>query len=230
MNLADVRSHVRTTVDLDTTELPNSYLDTIIREANDNIMSRSRVWPWLEQLWTFTATPGQQTYQVASIQPSGTEVSEIASIVDTTAGGFDLDPIEHDFAEEVWRNSLLVSGIPTHWSQWAGTIYLWPKPSTQRTFRVRSYRKPNDWITSNGDIDMDVRLHSTLALYSLSRVYAFQEEPTFASQYMQLFENQLSRVMAEIFRTPSYQLVLNRGFRVPDLRGWEQSLYGLSYP
>lgn len=230
MNLADIRNHVRTTVDLDATELPNAYLDVIVREANDNIMSRSRVWPWLEQLWSFNATGGQQTYSIAAIQPSGTSVSEISSIVDTTTGGFDLDPIEHDFAEEVWRNSMLTSGIPTHWSQWAGTLYLWPIPSSNRTFTVRSYRKPKDWIANNEDIDMDVRLHSCIALYTLSRVYAFQEEPTFSAQYMQLFENQVGRVMGEIFRTPSYQLVLNRGLRYPDYRGWEQSLYRLSFP
>lgn len=230
MNLAELRAHIRTTVDLDVTELPNAYLDVIIREASDNIMSRSRQWPWLEQLWTFSATAGDQTYTIADICPAGTTVAEITSIVDTTSGGYDLEPIEHDFAEEVWRNSLLVSGVPTHWSQWAGVLYLWPKPSTTRTLRVRSYRRPSDWIANNEAIDMDERLHSCLALYSLSRVYAFQEEPTFAGQYMQLFENQLSRVMGEVFRAPSYQLVLNRGVRYPNYRSWEQSLFRLSYP
>lgn len=230
MNLADIRSHIRTTVDLDTTELTNTYLDVIIREASDNIMSRARVWPWLEQLHSFTTVAFQQTYTIESLTPAGTTISEIASIVDTTPGGYDLEPLEHDFAEEVWRNMFLTSSIPTHWSQWAGTVYLWPKPAGARTFTVRSYRKPKDWISGNEDIDMDSRLHSTIALYSLSRVYAFQEEPTFSSQYMNMFENQVQRVMAEIFRNSTRELVLSRGVRRPSYETWAQSLYRLSFP
>lgn len=230
MNLADIRNHVRTTVDLDQTELPNAYLDTIIREANDNVMSRSRDWPWLQQQWTFATVANQQTYTIADLAPAGTEIAEIASIVDTTSGGFELDHIEHSFAEDVWRNSYLSSGIPTHWSEWAGVLYIWPKPSNVRTLRVRSYRKPKDWITGNETIDMDVRLHSTIALYALSRVYAFQEEPTFANQYMQLFENQLRRVMDEIFRAPSHGLVLSSGRRHLSNDAWVRSLWKLSYP
>lgn len=130
MNLAELRSHIRTTVDLDTTELTNAYLDVIIREASDNIMSRSRVWPWLEQSWTFNADANDQTHTIADIAPEGTEIAEIASIVDTTDGGYDLEPIEHDFAENTWRNMFLTTGTPTHWSQWAGVVYLWPKPSS----------------------------------------------------------------------------------------------------
>jgi len=230
MNLADIRSQVRTTSDLDTTELPNQFIDSFIREADTAIMARARNWPWLEQRWQFTTTNDDQTYDISSLAPATTTISEILSIVDETHAGFELIPIEHEFAEEAWRNSLMYSGVPTHWSQWAGVLYLWPKPSGARTLTVRSLRRSNDWVTTNDTIDMDERLHPALVLYSLARVYAFQEEASFSAQYMQMFERHVYNIMQEIFRNPQRTLVLGRGVHRIGNDAWARSLWRLSFP
>lgn len=233
MLLSEIRSHIRSVVDLDSTELTDTFLDVLCREASDEILSRARAWPDFEQAWTFATVAGTQTYTLSSIEPATTDVADIISIVDTTSGGCALQPVDHAFAEVAWRNSLLVSSQPTHWSEWGNVLYLWPKPNTIRTMAVRSYRKPKDWVAdgASGTPDMDSRLHSAIALYALVRVYEFQEDPQLAAQYRELFENHVGRVMREIFRTPSRPLILNNGlgfYRSEDQ--WLRSLGKVAWP
>ena len=234
LTLSNIQDHVRSVVDLDTTELSNTFLNVMIQEGFDSIVSRSRIWPEYEQTWTFTTIPTVQTYALATIEPASTDVAEILTIIDTTAGGYALEPVAHEHAEKIWRNTLLYSGIPTHWSMWADTVYLWPKPSNARTLSVRSYREPLDWIgaslTGTNVPDVDSRLHTCVALYALARVYSFQEEPQLAGQYMQLFETQLAHQMREIFRPPHRQVMLNRGIHSPSFEGWLKSLGKIQWP
>lgn len=226
MLLSEIRTHVRTTVDLDSTELSDTYLDVLCREATYDLLSRARHWPDFQAAWTFNTVAGTQTYSIATAEPASTDTAEILTIIDSTSGGYALEFLRHEFAEATWRNSLLTSGVPTHWSVWNGSIYLWPKPDRIRTLNVRSYRKPKDWVAdgASGTPDMDVRLHPAIALYCLKRVYEFQEDPAMAAQYDQLYETLVQAVMREIFRAEQKPLIFNRGVVIPSDSAWLRSL------
>lgn len=232
MLLSDIRTHVRTTLDLDATELTDTMLDVWCREGSDEILARSRIWPSFEAAWTFPTVSGTQSYVISVIEPVSTDTAEILTIVDAASGGFPLEPVAHELAERTWRNSLLTSGLPMYWSQWAGSVYLWPKPNVVHTMNVRSYRLPNDWVAVGAAAtpDMDTRLQSAVALWCLVRAYEWQEEPQMASVYRDLFEGHVTRVMREIFRAPHRQTILNRGTPNASYLAWMQSLGKITWP
>lgn len=229
MLLSELRTHVRDTIGFTSTDAATSdtYLDLVFREGTYDIVSRARRWPSYEASWTIAATSGTQTYVIATVEPASTDTAEIISIVDSTSGGYRLDYIDHDVAEDYWRNTFNVSGVPQHWSVWGGSIYLWPKPNANRTLNVRSYRKVNDWVAdgASGTPDMDTRLQPALVMYALYRVYAQQEEVEQAKFWRDAYERHVGSAMAEIFRPTQFrQLIMNGGFTNPTFDSWLRSL------
>lgn len=228
LTLTQLRDHVRDTVDLDSTELPDTYLGVLLTEGTHDIATRRRDWPSYEQQYTFNTVANQHDYALATIEPASTDTAEIISIVDGTAGGYRLQRVPHDFAENYYRNSLDHASTPLVWSLWAAEIYLWPKPADIRTMTVRAYRKTKDWVAlgASEPPDLDERLHVAVGLYALIRVYEQQEEPTMAERYRQLYESYVDRTITEIFRDHQSMRVLAGGMRFPRWSegAWMQSL------
>lgn len=220
---------MRSTTDLTSADAATSdtYLDLVFREATYDIVSRARRWPSYEASWTLSALSGTQTYTLATVEPALTDTAEIISMVDTTGGGYRLDYGDHDVLEDYYRNTFNVSGVPQHWSLWGGVIYLWPKPNSNRTITVRSYRTVKDWVAdgASGTPDMDTRLHPALIAYALYRVYEQQEEPELAKMWHDNYERIVGSVMGEIFRPTQFrQLILNGGLNEPSFGAWLRSL------
>lgn len=220
MTLATIKTHVRDTLDLDSTELPDTIMEVWIREGTYDIASRSRRWPDYEQLYTFNTADGTASYTISTIEPANTDTAEIVSIVDTTSGGYKLEYVAHEQAEEYYRNSRAYEAAPRYWSQWGGKIYLWPTPDAVRTMNARAYRKPKDWVAdgASANPDLDERLHVAVALYAMIRAYEHQEDSESASRYRELYERYVGAVMGEIFRQRADQWIFNRGpsFRITD--------------
>ena len=67
---------VRDISDLDTVDLPNSLLDTFIKEAFQRIVALERRWPFYQETYTLNTVANQRPYTISAIG----DIREIISI------------------------------------------------------------------------------------------------------------------------------------------------------
>lgn len=215
MDLDDIHDHVRDTIDLDSSELPDSYLNLLCREATWDIVNRDRYWPSYQSApFAWVTIASTHDYEYADVTDDDESLAEIVSIIDLEAGGFALTKVDHHTAEAFWRNTFDANGQPKLWSEWGGSVYLWPAPSGVRDMQTRYYRKVEDWVSSAVGTevpDMDERLHPAIPMYCLMRVYAQQEEPQLSQLWEQRYEMYVQKAIDEIFRLPEGPIILNKG-------------------
>lgn len=213
MNLGDVRTLVRTQLDVDEVELPDAHLDWFIGDGFDATLAIETRWPFFQETWEFTATA-----QVHALDP---EVREIVALYDVTA----------DRALELTQNGPAVArwgsptdeGAPLYWSVYYGTdglfpngaISFWPGSSSPRDFRAHTYRKPIDWMADDvTEMDCDHRLQDAVVLYALARAYQKQEDAYLADMYWASWEQKVNQTHDDIMRPNQYTpRILNRGLR-----------------
>lgn len=223
MNLADVRTTVRDISDLDTTDLPNSLLDTFVKEAFQRIVALERRWPFFQETYTMNTVIGQRPYSIAGIG----DIREIISIVETTASGNRFTEIAYDDAEDIWLGNTDVAGRPYFWAVWDAQIHLYPKPDEVYPLTIRGYRNPTyTWLTNTAlEIDLDGWFHILLAYYALARVYQRQEDGEMAAMYQRSFEEGVAMARKDLMKSRSHRpFVLSGGRKYPTMRRWLQTL------
>lgn len=185
LTLQQIRDQVRTTVELDSTDIPDSILDLFIQEGYDHIVHAEHRWIFYEDNFTFDTVTGQRSYTFASIDPT----LEVLDGVEHSS--WMLLPIAHQLAQGQYAGSS-VSGTPTNFSVWADSIYLWPTPSEVRTVTVRGYRKPSDWIAGGAGATPDLpdAFHPLLVLWALHRAYLQQDDAQMGQMLRQMFNEQ----------------------------------------
>jgi hypothetical protein len=223
MNLADVRTMVRDISDLDTVDLPNSLLDTFVKEAFQRIVALERRWPFFQETYTVNTVIGQRPYTISSIG----DIREIISVVETTASGNRFTQIAYDDAEDIWLGNTDVPGRPYFWAVWDGAIHLYPKPDAVYPLTVRGYRNPTyTWLTNTAvEIDLDGWFHILLAYYALARTYQRQEDNEMAMMYQKSFEEGVAMARRDLMKPASHRpLLLSGGRKYPTMRRWLQTL------
>lgn len=209
--LQNIRDKVRTQVDLDSEDLPDTTLDLFIREAFDRTFASERRWPFFEETWTLTKAIGDTTIDL----PTATEVAFIQRI--RSSDNFNLTHISQQMAEDNFEG-VTSTGTPELFSVWGEVINLWPTPDSaeELTYTMRGWRKPSWSGVAATELDGDVRLHAPIGWYAVALTYAQLEDPELEQVYMNRWGSALAEVRKDIMR-PQYQepIILNGGKRTP---------------
>jgi hypothetical protein len=203
MNRLEVFTFVRDTLEVDSTDLPDSIMKVWLRDAFDRTLALEQRWRFYEVEPTFNTISNQQAYTVASINAT---LKDVRALTETTNEGQTLMYVSHDEAERMWGQAVMPAGVPYYWSFWNASVYLWPKPSGVRTYRARGYRLPTyTWYTDvEGDVEIDcpAELHVPLAYYVASKGYLKQEDPELAQTYDQMYVSGVQVAIDALQRNP----------------------------
>jgi hypothetical protein len=182
--LADLQDYVRVQTETTSGELPNTTINVYLQEAFNRTLAAETMWPFFEETWEITQTAGN-TYM-----DKPTDLAFISSLVDTDNYDYRLTLIDYDLAEDEYFRTATTGSFPLEFSVWGDLIYLWPQTEFEadRTYRMRGYRQPTDWITANDAPDCDSRLHLPLAHYAIALAYAQQEADGLEDQYMKRWQ------------------------------------------
>lgn len=209
----ELRTLVRTQLDMEADELPDTTLDPWFDDGFNRTINREERWPFLEHSWTITTVDGQTDYSLASLAAAdadGYEVLHIASLVDITdSNPLTLQGIAHDVAESTF--SSISSSVPAYWSEWGGNVSVWPAPEAGRTIRVRGYRKA---VWEDGDDvapDCDSRLHYALYYFGVAQAYAQQEDDGFHDRYMREWQASVEAAHEAIMAAPLRRPIIMSG-------------------
>lgn len=225
MNLGDIRTYVRTFLDVDSEELPDSLLDEWVRSGFRRVTRRELRWPWLKKSWNFTPTSGTPTYELGVIADDLESVEHIADDL------WDLVQIQPSEAE--WRygpKAQYQIARPQAWSQWGDGIRFWPIPDGNYPLVIRGYRSTLDWISAGAGAEPDcpADFHSLIATYALARAYEQQSDPESAAVQMNHFEQEMNELHNRYMRDPvadpmvfAGRATRNRGGRPTPLFPWE---------
>lgn len=223
MTLLEVRALVRDVSDLDTTDLPNSLLDSYIKEGFQRIVSLERQYPFYEADYTLATVANARAYTIATIG----DIREVISVIDSANSGARLQMISHDDAEQTWLGSNDTASRPLFYSVWKKQINLWPKPAGIYSLSIRAYRNPlYTWLTVTTDpVDADEWFHVLLAYFVLARVYQRFEDTQMAAMYMSSFEQGVGIARRDLMAMPSAKpLILSGGRAYPSFDRWLHSL------
>lgn len=183
--LQQIRDQVRNTVELDSTDIPDSVIDLFVQEGFDRIVSDQPRWSFYETNFSFTTVTSQRAYTFASIS------STLGDIDGVEHSSWLLLPISHQLAQGQYAGSN-VTGTPTNFSVWNNSLYLWPTPSAAITISVYGYRNPTDWVAAGSGTqpDLPTVFHPLLVLWALSRVYMQQDDAQMGQLLRNMFNEQ----------------------------------------
>lgn len=188
MNLQQLREYVRTQLDIDEEELPNSLADAYLNEAFLRTISQESRWPFYETRWDVAKIDGDP----GIVLPAECDPPGIEALIDATSGAR-LIQIANELAEDRFYGEGAASNNPSHYSILGRVLYLWPTFATgaaARNYHLRGHRYPRDWVAdgASGVPDCDIRLHQLLAHYAIALAYAQQEDEVLEDVYMKRWQ------------------------------------------
>lgn len=214
---AQLRALVRTQLDMDVIELPDSLIDPWLEDALERSLATDDRWPGFEYEWTFTTVAGQVGYTKASLAAADVStyaIDQVVSVMDITSSTapFELKAISQDRAKALFGLGVGGGGVPAYWSEWAGKVNLWLAPSVGRSVRVYGYRKPL-WLTGDAVVpDCDDRMHLSLFFFACSMAYAQQEDEVLSAEYLKHWQAALTQAHKKIMAAPQRRpVVLSSG-------------------
>lgn len=224
MTPADIRTAVRSMMDLDATDLTDAVINLYMRDGYQHIINLERRWRFLEHSFSFTTVVGQRAYTIDSI--TSQPLREIVSIVVNDSTGTRLELVSFDEAESRYTGALDTPNRPLFYAVWDDKVHLFPKPDVAYQLNVRAYRDPIDWVTANTYVDAAESLHFPIVYYIVSRVYQTQENTSMAQMYKQSFDETVAIARKDLTRPDSAApLVLSGGKTGRRThKGWLQSL------
>lgn len=198
MNLDEVRSFVRTQLDLDPTDLPDTLLDVYVQDGFDRTIAIEQRWPFYESLWTATiGVDGKGTMPV-----DARVIEELIGV-----GGRVLMHVDFRYAAE-WFGTTTPVGNPQYWTTINRQLRVWPAPSSPQDLSAHGYRMSADWIRdgASAEVDADRRLHIPVCWYACSLGYAQQEDEVLEGTYLGRFKESASIAREAIMRPWSGQV------------------------
>lgn len=213
MQLIDMRTAVRTHLELDEDDLPNSLVDGYLREAFQRTIQREQRWPFLENDWSVSAlTVGKFDMP-----------TDLGGLAEVSYNGAVLVHISHNLATQTFgRDDTPTAGQPRYFSIWGQQIHVWPLLDVGETIRLRGWRLPTEFASpssaSSSEPDCDPRLHLTLVHYAISRVYAQQEDEVLERTHLDSWNRGVELARVDIMRSIySDPLIMNQGMTLPTL-------------
>tara|TARA_R100000742_G_C4253632_1_gene71712 strand:- start:204 stop:908 length:705 start_codon:yes stop_codon:yes gene_type:complete len=209
MQISEMRSYIRSVVDIDSSDISDDVMNRFLGEAYDVIVYSEKRWPFFEVSTTFSTAGGTKDYTLATVGASVTNgIREIASL---RTDDHVIQYLGRDTGDIVYPLDSTNSGDPWYWSYWADNVRLYPTPGSGETVYVRGYKNPAAFGAGSSDAtepsDLPTPFHMVLATYGIARAYEQQEDPTMASQYFSIFNQELENLRARYEDTPAPQPV-----------------------
>jgi len=206
MTIAQMRTQVRSIVDIDATDISDTVMDNILGQGYDLIVYSEKRWPFFETTTTFNTVASQKDYTLATVGASVTEgLREVAALRnDDHIIGF----IGSDNADSNYPLNVASSGSPWNWSYWNDTVRLYPTPDAVQTIYVRGLRDAAAFGTGVSDStepDLPDPFHAILVTYAIGKAYLQQEDPVMANQYQSQFIADLDNVARRYADVPAPQ-------------------------
>lgn len=206
-----MRGFVRTHLELDDEELPDSTLNVYLQDAFERTYAASNQWPRQEMTWEISILAGEGSAAL----PTDMIIPSIMSVL--TPQNYRLIQINHENAEDMFAQTPSpVSGTPLYYSIWARRLYVWPMPQNGDVepyqMNVRGYSQPT-WDSSASAIpDIDLRLHIAICYYAMSLVYAAQEDEILEGVYIARWERDVRQQVKQLLEPSMHRpLVMNGG-------------------
>lgn len=225
MTASQIKSTVRSIVDLDTDDLPDAVLDLYIRDGYYRILDIEKRWSFLEYSFEFSTQPNVRSYDIATI--AAEPLSQVISIVDNTGTGTRLVMIGFDEAERTYSGVYDdFTGNPEFYAIWGNQVHIYPRPNNARVLTCRGYREPIDWQSEGGDVDAIPSLHFPLVYYACSRIYQQLEDAAMSDMYKRAFDEGLALAAKNATTPNSHSPMVLAGNRSghKSMSGWLQSL------
>lgn len=210
---AQLRTLVRTQLDMDVIELPDATLDPWFEDGFERSLAVDERWPFFEYTWTFTTVASQVAYTRASIAAlnSNTNIEQVTAVMDVTSYPIELQGISHDSARHLFGLGAGGGGVPAYWSEWKSSIELWQAPSVGRLMSVDGYRKPS-WAAGDAIApDCDERLHLCLYFFACAMAYAQQEDEVLSAEYLKHWQAALTQAHSKIMASPQRRPIILSG-------------------
>jgi len=227
MTLVQMRTQARAIVDIDTTDISDTVLNTIIGQGFGSIVYSEKRWPFYDALTTFSTVAGQKDYTLAAVGVSVTQ--GLRDVVAIRTDDHVVQYIGSDDADSNYPLDVASSGTPWEWSYWNDTVRFYPTPSSVETIYVRGIRDATAFGQGSSDSavpDIPAPFHPVLVTYAIAKCYLQQEDPTMADQYMRSYMIELDNVARRYADTPSPQpLVANSRSSNRFLAGWGRLRY-----
>jgi len=223
-----MRDYIRNVVDIDTTDIADTTLNTFLREGYDAVVYSEKRWPFYEVNTTFTTVASQKDYTLAEV---GVNITvDIDSVTGLTPGFREvnhlmtdnhvLEYLGRDDGDLVYPLDSNTTGAPWYWSEWGDSFRLYPTPSAGTTIYARGYRNAIEFggntaiyraaIANTDTPDLPDPFDNVLSLYGIYRAYQQQEDSGMAQQYYVAFVGELDNLTARYKSTPAPQpVVLN---------------------
>ena len=212
LTLQNMRDHIRSHLDLETDDLPDSLIDTWVREGSKRVERAEPYWPFYENI-TFTdvAPVTVNLYSKSSAFNASWEQINAFWIDD---GKAPLRWVGYDALTEMAQQESGNTGRPYYWAEWNNYVSFWPALDTTYTMWIRGYRMPLDWVADGAGASPDLPddLHNTVLMWALNRAYLQQEDAQLAAVFERQYADELNEFRRRITITPPNQpLVLNGG-------------------
>ena len=238
MQLSDMRTHIRSVVDITSNDIADTTMNWFIREGYDAIVYSEKRWPFYEATTTFDTVASTKDYSLSDVETSlsvthdgvtfsGASAPKNVGMRDIAAlktANHVLEFIGYDDADVIYPLDSNTTGEPWYWTFWNDTVRLYPTPSSATTVYVRGYRNAVEFggntaiyrtaIADADTPDLPDPFDNVLSLYGLYRAYQQQEDPGLANQYFTLFTAELDNLRARYEDFPSPQPVVLNSRRV----------------
>ena len=232
--LSELRTKVRSQTETDSATLTDTEIDGWLQEAYNRTIAAENDWPFFEKVWSLTQTTGDVTIAM----PTDAKANGVVSLVDLQeTWPRRLFQVPYEQAETIFLDTAASGLSPLQYSIWGDVIYLWPAAAfdDDRSYRLRGWRQPADWIAdgASAEPDCDSRLHLALANYAIALAYIQQEDAELEQVYMMRWQKDVEmarQVIMEVAQHrplmmgPRYITPIGRGY------GWVDDALTLNVP
>lgn len=172
MTVQDVRDYVRNVLEVDDEELMDMLLDVWLAEAQGHIQASFE--PFVFYQVAISLTTSSQVNAFADIVH--TNGAPIQSIDVVEGDQYALKPLPHASAIKRWAYGDNNSGKPTHWSEFADSLYLWPSPEESGDYTIHGQRDAVVAVEAADELDLPEPFHPLVAEFVLARGYEFEDD------------------------------------------------------
>jgi len=173
-------------------DLDRTTLARLLDDSHKELCLREP-WPFLERQETIVQAANDDTLSTTA------SLGKVLALVNTT-DNFVLQPLRTDSQLKDYVASLSDAGMPTHYYFVGDTLYLWPVPSVQTTFKIRFITEPTTLVEAS--VDSAVlwpSKHDSVVLYgALSKAYFINDDPQGAAM-QQVMEGRYQVARADLW-------------------------------
>ena len=129
MQLSEMRDYVRNVVDIDSTDIADSTVNTFIREGYNAVVYSEKRWPFYETTTTFSTVADQKDYTLTTVGASVAVTHDSSSIsvglreiASLKTDDHVLEFLGYDDGDIMYPLDTNTTGEPWFWSYWQSGI------------------------------------------------------------------------------------------------------------